>query len=245
MDKEEFKKEIIQQVMKEAAENGMVLTIREGAASIIHQPESVRITGAIDSPSRFIEKRNALYDKNKSHCLIDRDNKKIELVINEQKEDGFNYEITGQLVMSKEFVELGINSEKKYSPTQLANILKLKRSIFPKIAEHGIIVHTLRNIKATIQKKIEDLNDQRGNTTNVFVQTVESNMPSEFEIELPLIKGEGRFKFPLSVILEVENGDIVCKLESIEAQELIDQIVEKRIDEEIEKIKEFTTVIEK
>lgn len=243
--KEEFKQEIIQQVMKEAAENGMVLTIREGEAAPIHQLESVSIVGAIDSPSRFIEKRSHLFNKDKSHCMIDRDNKKIMLIINEQKEGGYNYTIQGNLVLSKEFLELGINTEKQYTPTALANILKLKRSIFPNVAEHGIIVHTLRNIKATIQKKVEDLNDQRGNTTNLFVQTVESNMPSEFEVELPLIAGEGKYKFMLSVILEVHNGDIVCKLESIDAQELIDGIVERRIDEEIEKIKDFTTVIER
>jgi hypothetical protein len=232
-------------VVKTMLENGVVeLTIRNGEALKELRDENVTISGAIDAPSRFIDKRNTEFNKLKSHTFVNRDEKSITTIINENLAYS-RVVVVGKIKISKEFEDLGINSGKQYSPAQLSQKLKFMRSCFPNKIEHAQIVNTLRNIKATINKKMEDLKDERGNASKMFEQTVESNMPDSFEIEIPLIKGEEKIKFNLNVILEATGGsDISATLESIDAQEMIDEITERRIDEEVLKIQDFTTIIE-
>jgi hypothetical protein len=228
----------------EVKEGIQELVIRQGEAEKIHEKENVKIAGAIDAVSRFIEKRNHNFKNDESFTMVKRDEKTIECRINEQLANGY-YMIKGEIKLSKDYLSLGLNNpEVSYSPVQLSQKLKMMRSFFPNKSEYNMIVSTLRNLKASISKKVEDLNDQRGNTTKLFEQTVESNMPEQFELELALIKGEPNFKFFVSIILEADGSDINCFLESIDANDIIDVISSRRIDEEIEKIKDYTTIIE-
>lgn len=206
--------------------------------------KDVSISGAIDSPKRWLKSREETFNKLESHALVDYDNRSINLVINETNSNGEYYQINGQIQLSEKFTDLGINSScQSYSPVELANKLKLLRSIFPQKGDHAIIVNTLRNLKAKINKAMEQTDDRRGNTSNSFEQTVESNMPESFKICIPLIKGANPIEIELSVILEAKSGEIRCFLESVEAAEKIDEISEKLISEEVEAIEELTTVI--
>lgn len=240
---ENAKKQITKEVIEMALTHGVEVVFREGEALPLHHPESTKITGAIDAPSRFVESRKGLFEPKKSFTKINRDEKTIKMHIDEQAAHGWYY-IEGRLLLSKEFTELGINTNKSYNPVELANVLKLRRSIFENVTDHAGIIYTLRNIKAKINKQIEEGDDTRGNVSKHFEQTVESNMPESFNIKLPLIKGEPKIQFPVNVVLKANGSDIICYLESIEAAEFIDEICEKRIDEEIDKIKDFTTIIE-
>ena len=206
--------------------------------------KDVSISGAIDSPKRWLKSREETFNKLESHALVDYDKRSIELVINETNSNGEYYQIKGQIQLSEKFTDLGINSScQSYSPVELANKLKLLRSIFPQKGDHAIIVNTLRNLKTKINKAMEQTDDRRGNTSNSFEQTVESNMPESFKICIPLIKGANPIEIELSVILEAKSGEIRCFLESVEAAEKIDEISEKLISEEVAAIEELTTVI--
>ena len=49
----------------------------------------------------------------------------------------------------------------------------------------------------------------------------------------------------MNVILELDGGSLIkCYLESIDAAELIEEQFKLRVEEEIEKIKDFVTIIE-
>lgn len=228
----------------EVKEGVQELVIREGDALPLFPTKQVEISGAIDAPSRFIAKRNTEFNPLKSHVLINRDNQSIELIINEDSHTEL-IKVTGELKISKDFTKLGINSGKEYSPNELSQTLKMMRSFFTSLADWTNIVHTLKNLKAKVNKSIEDSSDDRGNKTVNFNQVVESNMPDSFELNLCLIKGEPNYTISIDVLLEAKNHDIVCYLESIEAQDLMTEITNSRIDEEIIKIQDFTTVIEK
>jgi len=220
------------------------VTIRRGEALQLFPKKSVRINGAIDAPSRFIEARNTEFDTLKSHTLIDRDNKVITLIINEDSHEG-DVVVEGKIEIAKDFKDLGINQGKSYSPAQLSQRLKMLRAFFPSKVEHATIVNTLRNLKAKVKSDLDKLDDQRGNVTQNFTQAVESNMPESFSMEMPLIKGGINYSFPISILLEVNNTEITCFLESVDAQEILDNVSSAKIDEEIEKIKNYTCVIEK
>ena len=231
--------------VKIAIEEGVkTVVIREGEAPKISQLENVIIAGCIDSASRFFESRNADFQKNKSFTIVNRYNKTINSVLNEDLEFG-QYQIKGKIEISKDYNDLGINLEcVHYTPVKLSQKLKMMRSFFPNASEYNTVVSTLRNLKASINKKVEDLNDQRGNTSRLFEQTVESNMPEQFELNLCLIKGQPNKRFFVSINLEAEGTEIKCFLESIDAKEIIDNLSNELIDIEVEKIKEFTTIIE-
>lgn len=239
-------KEATTTALKEAVKNGdsKEIIFRTGEAKKVYNKEPLTLTGTIDSPSRFLEARPELYEKDRSHCKVSISEGSIELVINEDCPET-KKTIKGKIETSQIFRQLGINNpEKNYSPNELANAFKLLRSIFESRAEHMSIVKTLQNLKAKIKQDLDQNNDKRGNISNTFSQTVESNIPDGFNIIIPLIEGEKKRKIELFVTLEATNtNDINCYLESMDAAELIDQEREERVKTEVEKLEGKTTLI--
>lgn len=234
-----------EKLAQSAIEKGInTLVVLEGNAPEQHNPKPLSINGNIDAPSRFIEGRKDDFKDAARHCLVSKTEGKIELVLNEQSVVD-KYTIVGKIEVSKKFLNLGINSDKTaYSPEELANKLKLLRAMFVSNIEHSNICSTLRNLKAKVNSDIENLNDRKGNVTANFKQTVESNMPDAIKLKLPLLEGEEPIEIEVSILLEANGSDIKCYLESIDAAELIEEQFEKRVNEEVEKIKDWVTVIE-
>lgn len=221
------------------------LVVLEGDAPAQYNDSPVDIIGNIDAPSRFIAGRGKDFETKSKHCLVSKTEGKITLVVNEQSVTD-KYTITGKIEVAKKFIALGINNvQRGYSPEELANKLKLLRSMFDSKVEHSNICATLRNLKAKINRDIEDSNDRKGNLTKNFQQTVESNMPDAITLKLPLLEGEEPISIVVNVVLESEGGNsIKCYLESIDAAEIIEEQFEQRVLQEIEKIKDWVTVIE-
>lgn len=218
------------------------VTVLSGKAPEQHNPSPVEIDGTITAPRLFLEGRLDTFDKNKSHAMVSLTEGTISLRINEQSVVN-KYNVHGTIEIGKVFKNLGINTDREYNPIELASRLRLMRSIFKTHSDHLNITSTLRNIKAKIDTEVEELDDRRGNTTSLFKQALESNMPDSIVLSLPLIEGEEPTEIEVSVILEMKQGVIVCYLESIEAQDLIDQERERITLREVEIIKNHTTVI--
>lgn len=228
-----------------AIEKGIsTLVVLEGHAPTQHNNESVTIEGNIDAPSRFIEGRSSEFEDSKRHALVSQTDGVIKLVINEQSVTD-RYVVKGKIEVGKKFKTLGINNDSvSYSPEELANKFKLLRSLFVSNLEHSSICETLRNIKAKINREIEEANDQKGNVTRNFSQTVQSNMPDSIKLNIPLIEGEDSVEIEVNVVLEAEGSSTIkCYLESIDAAELIEKLFEERVNQEVEKIKNWVTVI--
>lgn len=219
--------------------------ILEGKAPEQHNNQPVNISGNIDAPSRFIEGRKKDFEESRKHCKVSKTDGIITLILNEQSVVD-KYVVQGKIEVAKKFTSLGINNDKiSYEPEELANKLKLLRSMFVSNIEHSNICSTLRNLKAKINSQIESLNDRKGNVTENFKQTVNSNMPDSIKLKLPLLEGEDPIEIEVNVILEANGGSgILCSLESIDAAELIETQFAERVNQEIELIKDFVTVIE-
>ena len=236
----------IQEIAKTMIQEGVKeITILQGDAPEQHNNKPVTILGTISAPSAFIEGRGEDFKDSRRYCLVSKTNGIISLVLNEQSVVD-KYIIQGKIEVAKKFTALGINNDKVgYEPEELANKLKLLRSMFVSNMEHSNICSTLRNLKAKINSQIESLNDRKGNVTENFKQTVHSNMPDSIKLKLPLLEGEEPIEIEVNVILEANGGSgILCYLESIDAAELIETQFAKRVDKEIEKIKDFVTIIE-
>lgn len=220
------------------------ITILEGKAPEQHNNQPVIISGTISAPSKFIEGRKNDFSESKRHCLISKTEGLIHLILNEQSISD-KYIIQGEIKKGKKFLGLGINDDKVlYSPEELANKLKLLRSMFVSNMEHASICATLRNLKAKVNAEIDKADDRKGNVTKNFKQTVDSNMPDAIKLNLPLLEGEDPIEIEVNVILEAHGSDIKCSLESIDAAELIETQFAERVNQEIEKIKDFVTIIE-
>jgi len=221
------------------------LVIREGQAIPLANIPDVEIVGTITAPSRFILDRFEDFKKDEAHCLVNRENRNIILKLNEKHPFG-KYSIIGRISLGNKFKELGINNPNiHYTPIQLAKKLKMLRSIFDSRSEHAAVVNALRDIKAKLKQDIDAKDDSRGNVSASFEQSLESNIPAKFTLVLPLIEGEERVKFDVHIFIEGSSyNDLYCYLESVDAADMIEEAVEKKIDEEVKIIKEYAVVIE-
>lgn len=222
------------------------ITIRTGKAPEQHNNQCVEISGNIDSPSRFIKKRGKDFDSSDRHCIVNKDAGRIELVINPQSSTD-KHTIIGTIRKSSKYKSLGINdSSKSYSPEDLHRKLKLMRSYFPDVSTHLAICRELKNLTATINREIQDHDDERGNLSQKFKQTVESNIPSDFIMSIPVIEGESPVDLGVSISLKAGGtSTILCYLESMDGADIIEQTFKTRINEELDEIQDWVVIIEK
>ena len=122
------------------------VVMREGTAPVqlqIKEPERVMIDGTIDAPYRWLEKRIDLINQKSSNIIVNRDKMGMILTINET--NYYQDVITGVLQPSKEMVEFGINTDKKWEPIKLSQFLKMPRAFFTDKSQYMMLVSTLNN----------------------------------------------------------------------------------------------------
>lgn len=233
-----------ERLAEKAIEKGLsTVVVLTGDAPTQHNNNPVKISGNIDAPSRFIQGRKKDFEDSSTHCMVSKTDGRIELVINEQSTVN-KYTVVGQIEIAKKFKALAINQPTSYTPEELANKLKLLRSMFVSNLEHATICATLRNLRAKINADIDKADDRKGNVERNFKQTVESNMPDVIKLKLPLLEGEEPVEIEVNVILEANgNNGINCFLESVDAAEMIEEQFALRVEQEVDKIKDWVTVI--
>lgn len=216
-------------------ENGIkTLEVLTGKALEPKEPRKVTVSGVIDSPLRWLEKRVAVIDQKQSHITVDRDEMTIQLVINEQ--DNYATIITGRLESHPVFVKFGINSGKYRTPLEMSELFKMNRAYFANRQEAMTLVSLLRNFQAKVNKDVEaEFNPNKGDKRMLVAQKVESNLPPSFHVRMPLFNG-GDVK-----VIEVETyfnpDDLTCTLVSAEASELCTDIKDSVIDKILEDIR--------
>lgn len=215
-----------------------ILEIREGQALEIKPPKRISITGILNTPLRWLEKRlNAISVKD-AHIIVDRSQRTIKLVLNETDEYKYS-EITGSLTVHPIFERFGINSGIYKTPLEISELIKMNRTYFENTQQAMELVSELKNFKAKINKKVEqEFNLNKGDKRILQNQVIESNIPTSFKVELPIFKGGKKH------VLEVETyfnpDDLTCTLVSSQANDIIEQATDQSIDEIIEKIKALT-----
>jgi hypothetical protein len=221
-------------IAKELIKNGAAtVTILTGAAPKQENLSNIEIKGDIHSVNAYLSKRGQVYNPLNCYVKVDKFNGKMTAIIGENQPFGQTV-VIGEIKKGKIFSDLGINAETSYSTEGLSKKLRMMRSIFVDKDQHANIVAKLRNLVAQINREIEKQDDLKGNRSNVFRQKVESNIPDSLAIQLPIIEGNEPVKIEVNVILEVgDSGQVVCKLESVDAQELYDETVTKMIETEV------------
>lgn len=209
--------------------------MREGEALPLHEPVKVEISGVLDSPARWLEKRPELQQiTNKCHVRVDREMLLIVLQINENAYYGTK--IKGTLSLTEAFRKFHINDGHSFTLVELAKLFKMNRSFFETKQKAMELVTTLQNFKGKVNKDLEASNDNRGNKKVDFVQAVESNLPEAFTLHLPIFKGLEAEDVVCEVY--VDPDDWSCQLISPDANDIVERYRDEEINKVLDRIEE-------
>lgn len=209
------------------------LVIREGKALELKEPQVVHIQGVLNTPFEWLGKRIMLIDQKQAHILVNREQMRVMLRINE--ESHYCATVTGGMEVHPIFKKFGINNGAYVTHFEMADLFKMNRTFFENTDVAMKLVSELRNFRATVEKKIEQLDDKRGNRTDLMAQTVASNLPAAFNLNIPIFKGMGRHV--LEVEVEIRASDLCCTLVSPQANDNVELMRDSAIGEVLEKIK--------
>lgn len=193
----------------------------------------------INAASKYIEVMNTL-DKKKALVTFSYENQFLKLETDPT--DKFAATITGKLIKNPALDGFGINSQKTFTATDLVSFLKLNRIYFLDKSTCATLVAKLSNVKAEAQLKINQADDNRGNQKKSADMKVETNVPLDFTLSVPIFKGAENVKFKVEICLEVRDAEISLWLESPELQELIIGGRKTAIDIEIAKFAGFICI---
>ena len=216
----EPKDKVIEAIAEEAGKNmGKEIIIRTGSALPQHEPVKIVINGTIKAPLKWLEKRHSTIDQLCCFVCVNRERMSIELIVDEKQFDG-TY-VRGQLELAPEFKRFGINNpEIRMTTFEMADLIKMNRTFFPVRNDAMVLVSQLRNFKAKVDKDIELADDRRGNMSMLRAQTVESNIPDSFKLNIPIFRGYAADEIEVEV--DIDPNDLSCALVSPGAADIIE-----------------------
>ena len=216
------------------------VVLREGEAPVAldpKEPERVVINGTIDAPFRWLEKRVELINQKATNIIVNRDKMGLALTIDETSY--YQTEINGILQASKEMVEFGINTEKKWEPIKLSKFIKMHRAFFTDKSQNMMLVSTLKNFKAKVNQDIERSKEENGSKVDNYSQVVDSNLPKSFKLNISLFKGFANEEIEVEIYADVDGRDVSLSLVSAGANEAIEEYKNKVIDEQLDAIRQI------
>lgn len=227
----ELKEEIYKMLAEQIVTNGEI-TIREGTATEVYDPQRLNIIGVIDTPFRWLEKRKDNIEWKNCHILVSRDEMGIKLIIDEHNHFADN--IGGKLILSEEFKRFGINEGRYITGMELSDLIRMNRTCFESKAKAMELVTIMRNFKAKVTSEIEASDDKKGNVSQLRRQTVEGNQPPKFELCIPIFKGQPKQTF--TVEIDIDPDTLQATLVSPDAQDMIVEQRDNLIDDVLHNI---------
>lgn len=224
--KENAEQRAIEKLTEMNIEDGKDIVIRFGDALPLQEPKYVSIHGTIDAPARWVEKRKDDIVSADAHILVDRDH--MTITLNTDENNFYSNQIVGTLTLSTEMQEFGINTGEYMSCFDMADRIKQLRTYFETQQDAMKLVSELRNFKAKVDKELELSDDKRGNQKILRAQTVESNLPKSFNVNMPIFKGTEKRTFEVEV--EINPNDLSCTLVSPDAHDIVVQERDNQMD---------------
>lgn len=222
----------------EPGEGQAELIIRHGDAARIDNPFPLKIAGSITAPAAWAAIR--IPDPLKDHIEYNRNERLIEFYFNAREQTGGK--ISGSLTVHPDLVYLQINEREMQTLQDLSTTLKFSRAYFPDRDEHAKIITSLNNFKANVSTDLEQNIDQRGNSKQLKDKKVDSNVPTEFSLLIPLYIGEAPKKFRVEVCFDTTDGGTRVWLESVEMAELMMKERERIMNEQLAKFTDLVCI---
>lgn len=227
--------------------DGNEVILREGKAPDmlpIKPPIQLRIIGNAGSVSRFLRERSVKWIENidRCHVIVDRDNAKLTLHINE--DDPYTYgKVESVVKYSKEYIDLGVNSGKLWTPAELGIFFRMNRRLFIDKSTNMEVVSNLMNFTAAVNNQINRSIHENGSNSNEFSQVVNSSLPPAVSLKMSIIKGTPQEEIVVETFAHVDGREVKFCLFSPGAAEIKEDLVNRFLDDEIAEIKDVTPSI--
>ena len=213
--------------------------IREGAAPKVLDPKApvkMNVNGTINAPFEYLSKRIDCINQKDCHIIVNREKITIELVVNEADEYTRGT-IAGTLQYHPKFEEFGINTGKVWSPFDFAMFCKMNRAFFADKNVNMSLVSACKNFTAKVNNQIERAIQENGNRTDNFAQVVNSNLPESFTLSIPIFKGGKKQDLVVETFAKIDGRNVAFVLLSPGAEETLEELRDKAIDEQLNAIK--------
>ncbi len=225
---------------KALAEKQAELVIREGDAAKIYEERILEISGTIEAPRKFLEKRKKDHEIQDAHVVFNRE--KMQIVFTLDEREHFKTTITGTLIKNPDLEVYGINKGKEFTILDLQKFLKLRRSHFTDREKNLLIVTNLGKFKAHVSTELEQNKDTRGNEKNLKETKITTELALDFDLSIPIFKGGENKKFKVEICFDVRDAAVSVWLESPELQEIIDGDRDGILNTELEAFKEYVII---
>ena len=213
--------------------------IREGAAPKTLDPKApvkMDVNGTINAPLEYLTKRIDCINQKDCHIIVNREQITIELVVNEANEY-IRGTIAGKLQYHPKFEEFGINTGKVWSPFEFAMYCKMNRAFFADKTANMELVSACKNFTAKVNNQIERAAQENGNRTDNFAQVVNSNLPASFHLSIPIFKSGAKENLEVETFAKIDGRNVAFILLSPGAEETLESLRDKAIDEQLTAIK--------
>jgi len=226
--------------------------IREGEAAKVIDPKppvKTNLSGVIGAPVEYLKKRvnTNQFKQERSHLIVEREKIMLTLIINEDN-DYLRGQVQGQLEQHPKFIEFGVNTGKIWTPIELGMFFKMNRSFFMDMKSNMKLVTELMNFTATVNSKVEQSVKPNGSQTDNFAQLVNSNLPESFFLNIPVFKGMPAETLEVETFAKINGREVLFTLLSPGANQTLEEIRDKAIDEQLTQIREIApdiAIIEK
>lgn len=209
-------------------------TLREGIAidpnAPDQKPRKHMITGTIEAPRAYMEKREV--DKKKALVIINDNMEKSKILLIVDQLNHYSDEITGKIELHPMFQELPVNSGKSFTHEQLRDWVKSNAHVFVTHDEYVNFLQELGKFKAKVDQAIEHEKNERGSFKTHIEKHVETNMRTDFKLNVPLLKGGEKKIFSANICITHANNACIFTLESPVLRQMILDEIETRISKE-------------
>lgn len=214
-----------------AVESGVQkLVILNGEATKPLNKKGLKIHGNIKAPAAWHKVRKA--SPLEAFVQYSRADMQITLIENESVPELQNV-ITGSLKLDSDLQKFGINNNKIWSTSDLAQHLKMNRLFFEDREKAMIIVNELNKLRARVSTELEKDKDERGNKRALVDTKVSSNVPEQFVLMMPVFVGFPPKKFMVDICMSSTDVGVQLWLESPELNEIVlgerDSIIEDQL----------------
>jgi hypothetical protein len=227
---------------------GNEIVIREGQALPPVAPKRIAISGDIRSVYAYVAKRNrmlvdaGLQAVNPERAIVTVDKEAMSITLELDPEYQYGTVVTAKLEPNPDLKQFQINGNKTFKQKELVDLLKFSRLYFEDFDKHGMLLRAYQafNAKAFIDMSSES--DSRSNKAQSYSKKVETNLPTDFVMNIPIFKGQEKKRFHVEICFEVTDGGCNFWFESVELKELQDIESETILNKELEACKEFVII---
>lgn len=216
------------------------LVIRHGDAAPVINPEQYSFAGNIEAPFAYFAARNAAtdnthFDPKKAVLQVNRNSGSLSLFQNPN--DPIADIIGGIARPAPELNDWKFNTEHRWRASDLADFLRRNRRYFTDPSRLADMIGELRSMKVTTNGDIQAADDKRGNKKSLFEQSVQSNIPVSFVVDLPIIAGQNPSRVKVEIFIEVTGSTVSLILDSIDVADLLVTERDRLLNDQIEKFK--------